>query len=406
MSQSSLERGFEDAHAQGAPTGPVSPEAPAAAELLEGFSLWNPSSEEREDCLWRLQLHVFNVARQRGWSQRMLDVAPGGDDSWVDWNSFGRNVLLGSAATASSPDAPRGADKAAVGAAVRAAFDAAIESAMSQTAEHEKLPAESSDLAVLRAGDLLHVEKLHYDVPTTYEEGTRYFEGISTSARNFWGKKDDDYRRRIEADAAVGGLVTKLFQLPFVTEAGARYVAGAVDGKRIAMIGGGKSAQDFLEDRRFSPEKVVNIDPFLSREEVARAVKGNYRSVPLDALDPKLPEKLQAEGEGSFDEIWCAHSLPHYIDAPENFEPFFENVLAILAVGGTCRIAPLVLYGMSDRSDAHDAARRSSLLEAIAKLANDHRCNISVSGGVFDPTNEAYRSRAGEFALLTVRRIS
>nr|MCU0680625.1 hypothetical protein [Planctomycetota bacterium] len=70
------------------------------------------------------------------------------------------------------------------------------------------------------------------------------------------------------------------------------YLKKKLDGKVIYLLGGGKSANDLLKDNQINPKQIVNIDPFISEENIERNEKGFYKSIPERADSKKLIEEV------------------------------------------------------------------------------------------------------------------
>lgn len=119
------------------------------------------------------------------------------------------------------------------------------------------------------------------------------------------------------------------------------YLKIKLDNKRICLLGGGKSMQDLIESDLVKPEIIVNVDPFLDKEEINRNRKNNYRSLEVKADDPNLSNILNKEGINTFDEIWASYSVPFYNTTKEQINNLFDNIDKILSEGGNCRITPL-----------------------------------------------------------------
>ncbi len=119
------------------------------------------------------------------------------------------------------------------------------------------------------------------------------------------------------------------------------YLKRKLDNKKICLLGGGKSMQDLIESDLVNPEIVVNVDPFLDKEEINKNIKNNYRSLEIRANDPGLSDVLSKEGLDTFDEIWASYSVPFYNTTKEQIDNLFDNIDKILSEGGNCRITPL-----------------------------------------------------------------
>lgn len=133
-----------------------------------------------------------------------------------------------------------------------------------------------------------------------------------------------------------------LFEVTNINSAEAKeYIKRKLDNKKICLLGGGKSMQDLIESDLIKPEIIVNVDPFLDKEEINRNINNNYRSLEVKADDPDLPDRLNKEGLSMFDEIWASYSVPFYNTTKEQIGNLFNNIDKILSEGGNCRITPL-----------------------------------------------------------------
>ncbi len=119
------------------------------------------------------------------------------------------------------------------------------------------------------------------------------------------------------------------------------YLKRKLSDKRICLLGGGKSMQDLIESDLIKPEIIVNVDPFLDKEEINKNINNNYRSLEVKADDPDLPGRLSREGLNKFDEIWASYSVPFYNTTKEQIDNLFNNIDQMLSEGGNCRITPL-----------------------------------------------------------------
>ncbi len=133
-----------------------------------------------------------------------------------------------------------------------------------------------------------------------------------------------------------------LFEVPNINSPEAKeYLKRKLDNKRVCLLGGGKSMQDLIESDFVKPEIVVNVDPFLDKEEINKNINNNYRSLEIRSDDPDLFNRLSREGLDKFDEIWASYSVPFYNTTKEQIENLFNNIDKILSEGGNCRITPL-----------------------------------------------------------------
>lgn len=133
-----------------------------------------------------------------------------------------------------------------------------------------------------------------------------------------------------------------LFEVTNINSSEAKqYLKRKLDNKKICLLGGGKSMQDLIESDLVKPEIIVNVDPFLDKEEISKNIKNNYRSLEMRANDPDLADILKKEGLDTFDEIWASYSVPFYNTTKEQIDNLFNNIDKILSEGGNCRITPL-----------------------------------------------------------------
>jgi len=119
------------------------------------------------------------------------------------------------------------------------------------------------------------------------------------------------------------------------------YLKNKLDGKVIYLLGGGKSANDLLHDTQINPKQVVNIDPFISEEDIERNKKGFYRSIPERADSKNLMEEVNSKKIGLADEIWASYSVPFYNESQEEIDNLISNIKGLLKEGGNCRITPI-----------------------------------------------------------------
>lgn len=138
----------------------------------------------------------------------------------------------------------------------------------------------------------------------------------------------------------------------------ASYLKNRLDGKRILNIGGGGSLEDVLTQisdvgpGSISPEIIVNIDPYLSRENIKLGQKKPYRSIDISGTDPNIQAKLEEGGcPKEYDEVWSLYSLPAYLFDPNEVPVFFSNIEKLLAPRGTARLHPLGIAIPSNQSE-------------------------------------------------------
>ncbi len=119
------------------------------------------------------------------------------------------------------------------------------------------------------------------------------------------------------------------------------YLKNKLDGKVIYLLGGGKSANDLLQDNQINPKKVVNIDPFISKEDIERNKKGFYRSISERADGKNLIKEVNSKNIELADEIWASYSVPFYNESAEEIDNLISNIKGLLKEGGNCRITPI-----------------------------------------------------------------
>ena len=119
------------------------------------------------------------------------------------------------------------------------------------------------------------------------------------------------------------------------------YLKNKLDGKVIYLLGGGKSANDLLQDTQINPKQVVNIDPFISKENIERNKKGFYRSITERADSKNLMEEVNSKKIELADEIWASYSVPYYNESQEEIDNLISNIKGLLKEGGNCRITPI-----------------------------------------------------------------
>src|SRR3990167_3974326 len=136
----------------------------------------------------------------------------------------------------------------------------------------------------------------------------------------------------------------------------------AVNGKRILLVGGGRSLGDLTSDPRFTPRLILNADRYLSHEIIDhRQAAGYYRSLQLDPTSKDFLTELHAAGYDKFDEIWATWSLPHYCKNMEEIPQYFSNMYDSLGADSYFRTFPIgfVIEDMPPM-------RRNLMLEALS----------------------------------------
>lgn len=119
------------------------------------------------------------------------------------------------------------------------------------------------------------------------------------------------------------------------------YLKNKLDGKVIYLLGGGRSANDLLQDTQINPRQIVNIDPFISEEDIERNKKGLYESISERADSKNLMEEIDSKKIELADEIWASYSVPFYNESAGEIDNLFSNIKRLLKEGGNCRITPI-----------------------------------------------------------------
>ncbi len=147
------------------------------------------------------------------------------------------------------------------------------------------------------------------------------------------------------------------------------YLKNKLDGKVIYLLGGGKSANDLLQDNQINPKQIVNIDPFISEEDIERNKKGFYRSIPERADSKKLMEEVNNKKIELADEIWASYSVPFYNESAEEIDNLISNIKGLLKEGGNCRITPI--------STQNEKAKQA-ILYNLKQIVDSKEYNIHV----------------------------
>lgn len=96
-----------------------------------------------------------------------------------------------------------------------------------------------------------------------------------------------------------------------------------------------------MQDTQINPKQVVNIDPFISEENIERNKKGFYRSITERADSKNLMEEVNSKKIELADEIWASYSVPYYNESQEEIDNLISNIKGLLKEGGNCRITPI-----------------------------------------------------------------
>ncbi len=174
-------------------------------------------------------------------------------------------------------------------------------------------------------------------------------------------------------------------------EGAERYITESVRGKRILLLGGGNSCEDLVYDNKnFSPEVIINVDPYRIRYEDKTETPNPYIRIDTTAEDLELGQKLESVGYPHVDEIWATFSVPFYSNKPEDITAMFENAKKLLAPGGMLRIYPFSLPDRSvnilDRASVEKAQEvldmneklREAYEEAVREINNNPHFNVSI----------------------------
>lgn len=388
--------------------------------LVESFDVWNPENEEKDEYLWRFMNHMLRKILEKDLFKYITPEPVENitnKETYFRWMIFDA-IASGSERLLSSQFFKE--EKKVIGKAIRDAFDTILESILDRNDSYNKFSSLHKEKTLNNFMNIVYTKDLgkgyiplDASLPDTsildinigedFLQKTSYFNKTNNS-RIFW---DSDNKKEVEESLevirAANGLCALLFGLPFVTDIGIRYLKKHIDGKKIGLLGGGVSLEDLIGDARFSAEKVVNIDPYITHESYEKNSRGNYKSLSIDALDLDIDKKLKSEGEDQFDELWCTHSVPHYIKDPEGFHVFFENIRKLLVVGGVCRIFPIHLYRLDDYPKEDEPDRVSEYIEAVKEIIDDENYNVSVSGGLYDSSDMNYED--ADYSTLIIRRI-
>jgi len=145
------------------------------------------------------------------------------------------------------------------------------------------------------------------------------------------------------------------------------YLKNKLDGKVIYLLGGGKSANDLLQDTQINPGQIINIDPFILEEAIERNKKGLYKSIPERADSKKLMEEIDSKKIELADEIWASYSVPFYNESEEEINNLFGNIKGLLKEDGNCRITPI--------STQNEQASRA-MLNNLKQIVDSKKYNI------------------------------
>lgn len=144
------------------------------------------------------------------------------------------------------------------------------------------------------------------------------------------------------------------FQFEFMgqpIEGAQEYIRSKINGKKIALFGGGSSVIDLVYNYvDFQPEIIINVDPHVIHADGFTSTPNPYTRIETSAGDPELQKIIGEVGVEQVDEIWATFSVPYYCPDAKQIEDVFENAKKLLAPGGTFRIYPydLPIIGMHD----------------------------------------------------------
>ncbi len=351
-------------------------------EFLEGFDAFRLPEETDEEAIDRFKEHVYRVVEEKNYWTFLEDDL---DCRGVDKKTIINRVLFDCVCIfdVATGDFPSLKFRNNIGKIVRDAFDILLTGLMKEGHNMMKNRKEKDHecISFLRE----HLENSIYfssTIPKHPEDKMEFFNSQTRRNRDF-GLSDatvgENHARSLE-----GTLVEKFFALPFATAKGVEYLRSKIDNKRIILFGGGDSMNDLLRGTDLRPREVVNIDPYLDSERVSRNANINYRSIPVSACDSGLADLIINEEEEGFDEIWCSHSVPHYVDNPIEFTALFDNIKRLLKKGGVCRIYPIRLYSGADRNATESAEMRHAYIAQIEALIADPSFNVTHFGFLDD----------------------
>jgi hypothetical protein len=158
-----------------------------------------------------------------------------------------------------------------------------------------------------------------------------------------------------------------------------------IDNKKILLVGGGASVQDLTSSDDFTPNLLLNVDPYTP--DVERESTPYYRHLPLDPTSEDFLNDLRIAGYGKFDEIWATYSVPPHCKDAGQIERLFGNLYEILGPDGNIRDYPLAFFmqglegldylGSRTREECL-APLQTGLLTALNTLANKDDIALSV----------------------------
>lgn len=185
---------------------------------------------------------------------------------------------------------------------------------------------------------------------------------------NFFSKTNQErsfFPSRYKKDGVYysGSLFNVHSDLPEARE----YLKSKLDGKVIYLLGGGKSASDLLQDAQIKPKQVVNIDPFISEEDIERNKNGLYRSISERADSNNLIKEVEKNKIELADEIWASYSVPYYNDSVEEINNLFYNIKGLLKEGGNFRITPIA---------TQNEQAKQAMLNNLKSIVNSKEYNI------------------------------
>jgi hypothetical protein len=192
------------------------------------------------------------------------------------------------------------------------------------------------------------------------------------------------------------GIPAFQFELIGQQIAGAQqYIKSKVNGKKIALFGGGSSVIDLVYNNKdFHPANIIKIDPHVIRADGFTSTPNPYVRIEMSAGDPDLQESMKKLEAPQVDEIWATFSVPYYCSNAEEIARVFENAKKLLAPGGTLRIFPydMPMIGMHDamHKSGHvgedsitkimnlNDARQKAYVESVKSFNSDPEFNVSL----------------------------
>ncbi|MCF7833733.1 MAG: hypothetical protein K9L98_00430 [Candidatus Pacebacteria bacterium] len=204
------------------------------------------------------------------------------------------------------------------------------------------------------------------------KDGVEYY-SKTNQTREFFadGRKSDSY----SYVSMMFGLLNNFS----TTDLGKKYIHEKIDNKTIFLFGGGDSVRDLLNSEEFKPNKILNFDPFLEKEDLNKNQNGIYESYPISASNENIKIMVEKEVIPQADEVWATYSVPFYLDSAEDIKKLIKNMASIIREGGNARISPIAVQNKDKEGDTFET-RKKALMEAIQDLLNDPKFNVVVFG--------------------------